>query len=267
MRTIQLRIRCGKLTCAESPGVFCQYLRRGLDGSRPNCALFNARLRDDIQRCDMCLSIDTDATDTTKTILESSPASKGAPAAMFQCGTCGRVVESVFGSDEQCLACDRADLEKGEKCLLQHLREGSGEEIPTLDVSVEAAALLGDLTDKGLEDIINYTVQIDCKSDLMQELWETIGDRLRRSSRGSMRSKMYKGPTVSKDRQSGCYPPPPDHLWFLIDVSNSSGDGVKNYGRFFLSKKGAGVYMLEQNSDSNKADLIGPFHYKLEDRR
>ena len=77
-------------------------------------------------------------------------------------------------------------------------------------------------------------------------------------------TEVKKKLAVSKGKHPGLYPPPPGHLWFLIDVSNSTGDGVKNYGRFFFSKKEARTYMLEQNSDPNKADLIGPFHYRLE---
>ena len=185
MRTIRLRIRCGKLTCRESPGVFCQYFKQRFDSS-PNCVLFNARLGDfdgsGARRCEECRSIDTETVSQTA---RNGPGRE----ATFQCGTCGQVVESVFGSDEQCLACDREDLKKEEERLLQYLREESGKETPTLDVSVEAAALLGDLTDRGLADVIQI-VQDNCKSDLIYELWETIEARLLRSSKGSMRSEM-----------------------------------------------------------------------------
>lgn len=61
----------------------------------------------------------------------------------------------------------------------------------------------------------------------------------------------------------GLYPPPPGHLWLLIDVDNSNGDGVKNYGWFFLSRGEAREHMKKQNADPNKAQLVGPYRYDL----
>lgn len=56
---------------------------------------------------------------------------------------------------------------------------------------------------------------------------------------------------------------PPKRLWILIDVSNSSGDGVKNYCRFFLTRADAREYRDEQNSNPDFARLEGPFRYEL----
>jgi hypothetical protein len=68
MRTLQVEIRCGKKSCAEKPGVFCQFLRARADGSQPNCALFGKRVFDKdgdildwLLRCDECHKAEEDA--------------------------------------------------------------------------------------------------------------------------------------------------------------------------------------------------------------
>lgn len=62
MRKLDIGIRCGEKTCAEKPGVFCQYLRVRIDGFSPRCLLFDVRLdtseRDDmgwVLRCEECI--------------------------------------------------------------------------------------------------------------------------------------------------------------------------------------------------------------------
>jgi len=44
MRTLKFDISCGEKTCAESPGVLCQFITTRMDGSRPRCVLFDVEI-------------------------------------------------------------------------------------------------------------------------------------------------------------------------------------------------------------------------------